>query len=110
MHVCRLPEVQGQRQQDDNRKRYEDFIHLRRGYGAKIRNSSRSGAATFHPSGKLKFSVYLFLPAVLKDNVTSPAGSTIEGVAERENRGLRGIIISVLYKAFEKTLLFAKKK
>ena len=49
-------------------------------------------------------------PAVLKDNVTSPAGSTIEGVAELENRGLRGIIISVLYKAFEKTLLFAKKK
>lgn len=49
-------------------------------------------------------------PAVLKDNVTSPAGSTIEGVAELENRGLRGIIISVLYKAFEKTLLFAKNK
>lgn len=48
-------------------------------------------------------------PAVLKDNVTSPAGSTIEGIAEIENRGLRGIIISALYKAFEKTILFAKK-
>lgn len=48
-------------------------------------------------------------PAVLKDNVTSPAGSTIEGVAEIENRGLRGIIISALYKAFEKTMSFAKK-
>ncbi len=48
-------------------------------------------------------------PAVLKDNVTSPAGSTIEGIAELENRGLRGIIISALYKAYEKTISFAKK-
>lgn len=48
-------------------------------------------------------------PAVLKDKVTSPAGSTIEGIAEMEYKGVRGIIISALYKAYEKTLSFTKK-
>lgn len=48
-------------------------------------------------------------PAVLKDKVTSPAGSTIEGLAELESKGVRGAVISALYKAYEKTLLFSKK-
>ena len=48
-------------------------------------------------------------PAVLKDKVTSPAGSTIEGIVEMEYKGVRGIIISALYKAYEKTLSFTKK-
>lgn len=48
-------------------------------------------------------------PAVLKDKVTSPAGTTIEGLAELELKGVRGAVISALYKAYEKTLLFSKK-
>lgn len=48
-------------------------------------------------------------PAVLKDKVTSPAGTTIEGLAELESKGVRGAVISALYKAYEKTLLFSKK-
>ncbi len=48
-------------------------------------------------------------PAVLKDKVTSPAGSTIEGIAEMERKGVRGVIISALYKAYEKTLSFTRK-
>lgn len=49
-------------------------------------------------------------PAILKDKVTSPAGSTIEGLAELENHGVRGAFISAVYKAYEKTLLFEKNK
>ena len=32
-------------------------------------------------------------PAVLKDKVASPAGTTINGIAELENSGLRGALI-----------------
>lgn len=47
-------------------------------------------------------------PAILKDKVTSPAGSTIEGLTELESKGVRGAFISALYKAYEKTLLLKK--
>ncbi len=48
-------------------------------------------------------------PAILKDEVTSPAGSTIEGIAELEKHGVRGAFISALYEAYQKTLSFTKK-
>lgn len=48
-------------------------------------------------------------PAVLKDKVTSPAGTTIEGLHEMEKGGVRASIINALYKAYEKTLILLKK-
>ena len=35
-------------------------------------------------------------PAVLKDNVCSPAGTTIEAVAELEKLGMRNAVISAI--------------
>lgn len=49
-------------------------------------------------------------PAVLKDKVTSPAGTTIEGLHEIEKGGVRASIINALYKAYEKTLVLLKNK
>lgn len=35
-------------------------------------------------------------PSVLKDRVTSPAGTTIAGIAELENSGVRGAYIRAI--------------
>ena len=42
-------------------------------------------------------------PGELKDMVCSPAGTTIEGVAELERRGLRTSIINAVKVAIEKS-------
>lgn len=48
-------------------------------------------------------------PAVLKDMVCSPAGTTIEGVAALENNGFRNAIIEAVTKACEKSIELGKK-
>ena len=47
-------------------------------------------------------------PAVLKDRVTSPGGSTIEGVRALEEGAFRGTAINAVVKAFEKTKKLGK--
>ncbi len=42
-------------------------------------------------------------PAVLKDKVSSPAGTTIEGLKELELGGFRGIVISAIEAAMERS-------
>ncbi len=42
-------------------------------------------------------------PAVLKDEVCSPGGSTIEGVHALEDNGFRGTVMSAVKASFEKT-------
>ena len=42
-------------------------------------------------------------PAVLKDSVTSPAGTTIEGISALEESGFRSAVIKAVTKAFEKS-------
>lgn len=49
-------------------------------------------------------------PGVLKDMVTSPAGTTIEAVAELERLGMRNAVISATSKCIEKSKLMSKKK
>lgn len=48
-------------------------------------------------------------PGVLKDMVTSPGGTTIEAVAELENKGMRSAIISAIGKCIEKSKALSKK-
>ena len=47
-------------------------------------------------------------PGVLKDQVTSPAGTTIEAVAELERLGMRNAIISATTKCIEKSKAMSK--
>lgn len=47
-------------------------------------------------------------PGVLKDMVTSPGGTTIEAVAELENRGMRSAIISAINKCVDKSKELSK--
>ncbi|MBF7097041.1 pyrroline-5-carboxylate reductase [Alkalibacter mobilis] len=48
-------------------------------------------------------------PGKLKDNVCSPAGTTIEMVAKLEEKGFRNSVISALNAAAEKSCLMTKK-
>jgi len=43
-------------------------------------------------------------PAVVKDEVTSPAGSTIEGVQKLEDGGLRAAVMNAVVAAYEKNV------
>ena len=47
-------------------------------------------------------------PGVLKDQVTSPAGTTIEAVAELEKLGMRSAVISATTKCIEKSKAMSK--
>lgn len=47
-------------------------------------------------------------PGVLKDNVCSPGGTTIEGVYSLEKNNFRGTIIEAMEKCTEKTIKLAK--
>jgi len=47
-------------------------------------------------------------PAQLKDMVTSPAGTTIEGVAVLEKRGFRGAVMEAVQAAIDKSKSFHK--
>ncbi|WP_027728298.1 pyrroline-5-carboxylate reductase [Treponema sp. C6A8] len=47
-------------------------------------------------------------PAVLKDSVCSPGGTTIDGVAALENKGLRDAVISAVVAAYDKSSSMGK--
>ena len=47
-------------------------------------------------------------PELLKDEVCSPGGTTIEGVGALERGAMRGVVSSAVVAAFEKTKLLAK--
>ena len=49
-------------------------------------------------------------PDALRDQVTSPAGTTIAGVRVLENRGLRGALIDAVIAATEKSKDLGKSK
>jgi len=48
-------------------------------------------------------------PAVLKDRVTSPGGTTIAGISELEKGGLRAVLIAAVTAATERSIAIAKK-
>lgn len=48
-------------------------------------------------------------PAVLKDEVTSPGGSTAEGLLSLELSGFKGAVIEAVRKSYEKTKALGKK-
>jgi pyrroline-5-carboxylate reductase len=48
-------------------------------------------------------------PALLRDRVCSPGGTTIEGIAALELRGVRGAIFEALKAAFERSERLARK-
>jgi pyrroline-5-carboxylate reductase len=47
-------------------------------------------------------------PGVLKDEVCSPGGSTIEGVRTLEEGAFRGVTADAVVSAYEKTKLLGK--
>ena len=64
--------------------------------------SLQIAAATVYGAGKLALESG-FHPAVLKDQVCSPGGTTIEGVIALEKAGVRGAFISAVEASDEKT-------
>lgn len=59
-------------------------------------------ANAVYGSGKLAKDKYIH-PGILKDMVTSPAGTTIEGVRVLEEKGYRGALIDAVVAAYNKT-------
>lgn len=70
--------------------------------GIKRADALKIAAATVAGSGKLCLDTGVH-PAVLKDQVTSPAGTTIEGVMALEEYGLRNAVIKSVLAADAKT-------
>lgn len=70
--------------------------------GIKRADALKIAAATVAGSGKLCLDTGVH-PAVLKDQVTSPAGTTIEGVMALEENGLRNAVIKSVLAADAKT-------
>lgn len=70
--------------------------------GIKRADALKIAAATVAGSGKMCLETGIH-PAVLKDQVTSPAGTTIEGVMALEENGLRNAVIKSVIAAAEKT-------
>lgn len=50
------------------------------------------------------------LPSVIKDQVCSPAGSTIRGVATLEEQGFRSGVIEAIYNTYQRNQELGKKK
>lgn len=48
-------------------------------------------------------------PDLLKDNVCSPGGTTIDGVYSLEKSGFRGIIMKAVVDTIEKSILMEKE-
>ena len=71
--------------------------------GIKRADALKIAAATVAGSGKLCLDTGVH-PAVLKDQVTSPAGTTIEGVKALEENGFRNAVIKSVTAAYDKTL------
>ena len=61
------------------------------------------GAATLVKESKLH-------PALLKDQVTTPAGTTISALVELESHGLRSMFVSAVVAATERSRALGKKK
>ena len=82
-----------------------------RGYLASIEDDDalKIAAATVMGSGELCLKTGLH-PAVLKDQVCSPGGTTICGVMALEENGLRNAVIKSVLAADEKTKLMAGGK
>lgn len=70
--------------------------------GIRRDDALKIAAATVAGSGKLCLETGVH-PAVLKDQVTSPAGTTIEGVMALEENGFRNAVIKSVTAASEKT-------
>lgn len=66
-------------------------------------------AATMSGSGRMVLESKEH-PAALKDKVTSPAGTTIEGLYAIEQGGVRAAIMDAFDRAYQKTVAFSKGK
>ncbi len=71
--------------------------------------ATKLAAQTVFGSAKMVLETGLH-PGVLKDMVTSPGGTTIEGLHELEKAGVRGAIINAVRAAAEKSKLLGRPK
>jgi len=79
------------------------------GLGIKRADALKIASATVMGSGKLCLETGTH-PAVLKDMVCSPGGTTIEGVEALEEFGLRNSVIQAVNAAYDKTLVMKSGK
>ena len=49
-------------------------------------------------------------PAILKDTITSPGGTTAEALLTFEQEGFKGIVIKAVKEAYEKSKTLGEKK
>ncbi len=77
-------------------------IGMRRELAAEMVYQTALGSAAFAQQSKLH-------TAVLRDQVTSPGGTTAEGLRAMEQRGVRAGIIEAIVAAYERTLELGQK-